>query len=219
MNEQQARAWLSEARYARFRDACGGGHRSAVDLYEQHAVLSMASFGLIHHFEVLVRNAIDAELGQGQPQTPIKGTWLCDFDVLRPDGIRQVVSAINRLQRGGVVTRGGIVAALSFSFWAALFGRHYEDLWRRSLYRAFPYGRSSRKALGNRLRQIQRFRNRIAHHDSLLDQDVPTVLGDMLEIAGWVDPCAREWMEAQTGAVEIARQVSRLGGSGPIRSG
>lgn len=103
------------------------------------------------------------------------------------------------------------MAALSFAFWADLFGRHYEDLWRQSLYLAFPHGGSSRKALGNRMRRIQRFRNRIAHHDSLLDQDVPALLGDMLEIAGWVNPRARAWIEAQTGAVEIARQVSRLG--------
>jgi hypothetical protein len=65
------------------------------------------------------------------------------------------------------------------------------------------------------MRRIQRFRNRIAHHDSLLDQDVPTLLGDMLEIAGWVDPHARAWIEAQTGAVEIARRVSQLGDPAP----
>jgi hypothetical protein len=210
MNERQACAWLSEARYARFRDACGGDHASAVNLYEWHAVLGMASFGLIHHFEILIRNTMDAALGQGQPQAPIKDTWLGDFDVLRPDGIRQVLSAINRLEKGGVVTRGGIVASLSFSFWADLFGRHYEDLWRQRLFLAFPHGRSSRKALGNRMRRIQRFRNRIAHHDSLLDQDVPALLSDMLEIAGWIDPCARAWIEAQTGAIEIAKQVARF---------
>lgn len=70
MNEQQACSWLSEARYARFREACGGDHASAVDLYEWHAVLGMAAFGLIHHFEVLLRNAIDSALEKGQPEIP-----------------------------------------------------------------------------------------------------------------------------------------------------
>lgn len=32
----------------------------------------------------------------------------------------------------------------------------------------------------------------------------------MLEIAGWIDPHARAWLEAQTGATEIARQVARF---------
>jgi hypothetical protein len=37
----------------------------------------------MHHFEVLIPNAIDDELGKGHP-TPVTHTWLLDFDVLRP---------------------------------------------------------------------------------------------------------------------------------------
>lgn len=209
MTERQAGRWLSEARYARFLDACGGNHTRAVDLYELHAVLSMASFGLIHHFEVLLRNAVDRVLGEGQPQAPISDTWLADFSVLQPAGVKQVINAIGRLRRGKAVTRGRIVAGLSFSFWADLFGHRYEELWRHQLNGAFPHGSSTRKALSGRMRRIQRFRNRIAHHDSLLDQDIPALIGDMLEIAAWIDPDARLWLEAQTGAIELARQASR----------
>jgi hypothetical protein len=210
MNERQACSWLSEARYARFQEACGGDHASAIVLYEWHAVLGMAAFGLIHHFEVLLRNAIDGVLARGQPETPIKDTWVVDFDILRPDGIRQVLTAIDRLEKGRAVTRGRIVAGLSFAFWADLFGRRYEDLWRQALCEAFPHGALSRKAVGARLRRVQRLRNRIAHHDSLLEQDVPASIGDMLEIAGWIDPFARTWLEGQTGAAEISRQLSRF---------
>lgn len=210
MSEPQARRWLSEERYDRFRSACGGDHGSTARFYEWHAVLSMACFGLIHHFEVLVRNAIDSTLGAGQPQAPIKETWLVDFDTLRPDGIRQVITAIDRLEKRRDVTRGRVVAGLSFAFWADLFGRHYEDLWRQRLHAAFPFGALPRTALSTRMRRIRQFRNRIAHHDSLLDQDVPALLDDMLEIAGWIDPFARAWLEAQTGAAEIARQLSRF---------
>jgi hypothetical protein len=209
MDERQACTWLSAARYGRFRDACGGNHASAIDLYEWHAALSMASFGLIHHFEVLVRNAIDGTLGDGQPQEPIKDTWLVDFGVLQPEGVRQVINAIGRLRQGKVVTRGRIVAGLSFSFWADLFGHRYEDLWRHRLRGAFPNRGLTRKAVSSRMRRVQRLRNRIAHHDSLLDQNVPAVVNDVLEISGWIDPDARLWLEAQTGATEIARQVER----------
>jgi hypothetical protein len=45
-------------------------------LYEWHGELAVASFALIHHFEVLLRNAIDGILGSGQPQIPIRDTWL-----------------------------------------------------------------------------------------------------------------------------------------------
>jgi len=210
MNEQQARSWLSEPRYERFRAVSGGDHASAIDLYEWHAVLSMACFGLIHHFEVLVRNAIDTTLGRGQPQQPIGHTWILDFDLLRPAGIRQVVNAMSRLERGGVVTRGRVVARLSFSFWADLFGRRYEGLWREGLRCAFSNGAVTRKDVGTRLRRLQLFRNRIAHHDSLLNQDVLDLLAIVFEVADWIDPDARSWLEAQTGAHRIARELARF---------
>lgn len=210
MDEWEARRWLSEARYARFRDACGGDHESTLRFYEWHSVLSMASYGLIHHFEVLVRNTIDGALGEGQPQAPVKETWLLDFETLRLDGVRQVITAIDRIERRREVTRGRVVAGLSFAFWADLFGRRYEDLWRRRLRALFPQVGVMRKDVSIRMRRIQRFRNRIAHHDSLLDQDVPSLVEDILVLASWIDPRARNWLEAQTGAVEIARQLSRF---------
>jgi hypothetical protein len=169
----------------------------------------MASFGLVHHFEVLVRNAIDGTLGEGQPQEPIRDTWLVDFGVIQPEGVRQVINAIGRLRQGKMVTRGRIVAGLPFSFWADLFGHRYEDLWRDRLHGAFSHRGLTRKALSSRMSRVRRFRNRIAHHDSLLDQDVPALVKDMLEVSGWIDPDARVWLEAQTGATEIARQVER----------
>ena len=207
MEEQQACAWLSEPRYARFLAAAGGDHERAVALYEWHVDLSVASFGLIHRFEVLLRNAIDGVLGEGQPQAPIKDTWLLDFETLQPDGIKQVIVAIERLERGKLVTRGRVVAGVSFAFWAGLFGRRYEELWRHRLRAAFPHEALTRKDLSARMRRVQRFRNRVAHHDSLLDQDAPTRLEDMLAIAGWIDPAAQEWLTARTDALAIGLQM------------
>jgi len=94
-----------------------------VALYEWHAALSVASFGLLHHFEVLVRNAIDHALGAGQPQTPIKDTWLLDFETLQPDRHQAGHHRDRAAREGKLVTRGRIVAGLSFGFWAGLFGR------------------------------------------------------------------------------------------------
>jgi hypothetical protein len=207
MDEHQARSWLSEPRYGRFLEAAEGNHERAVALYEWHTRLTVASFGLIHHFEVLLRNAIDGALGTSQPQTPIKDTWLLDFEILQPDGIKQVITALERLEKGKIVTRGRIVAGLSFGFWAGLFGRRYEELWRHRLRAVFPHGALTRKDLSAKVRLIQHFRNRVAHHDSLLDQDVQARLDDMLTIAGWIDPAARAWLAERADALEIVREM------------
>jgi hypothetical protein len=206
MNRRQATLWLSEPRYKRLLAQCEGDHRSAVALYEWHAELSAASFKLIHHFEVLLRNAVDGILGELQPEAPIAETWLLDFEILRLEGIRRVIGAIERLDRGKPITRGGVVAGLSFAFWAGLFGRPYEELWRHRLRHAFPASRQLvRTTISRRMKELQRFRNRVAHHDSLLRQDVPSRLEDMLDIAGWIDPAARAWLEEQTDAPALAR--------------
>jgi hypothetical protein len=68
---------------------------------------------MIHHFEVLLRNAIDGVLGADQPQQPLKETWLMDFDVLQPDGIKQVIVAVERLVKGKGITRSRVVAGVS----------------------------------------------------------------------------------------------------------
>lgn len=154
----------------------------------------MAVFGLVHEFEVLIRNTIDRELGAGQPQAPLGVTWLMDFETLQPWAVKQVVGAVERLQRDMPITRGRVVAGLSFGFWASLFGRRYEELWRTRLHRAFPDAVEGREGIARRMRELQAVRNRIAHHDSLLDQDVERVVEEMLMVAGWVDPQAAEWL-------------------------
>ena len=91
--------------------------------------------------------------------------------------------------------------------WAGLFGRRYEELWRHRLRAAFPHAALTRKDLSSRMRLIQRFRNRVAHHDSLLDQDAQSRLEDMLTIAGWIDSAAQAWLTEHTNALAIARQM------------
>lgn len=158
---------------------------------------------MIHHFEVLLRNAIDGVLGEAQPQRPLKETWLMDFDVLQPDGIKQVIVAVERLERGKGITRSRVVAGVSFGFWAGLFSKRYEELWRHRLRYAFPEGSVMRKDLTEPMRLIQRFRNRVAHHDCLLGQNIEKRADDMLEITGWIDSDARAWLESRS-------QVHRL---------
>jgi hypothetical protein len=200
MNERQASAWISDARLSPFLAEAGGDRERAVVLYEWHARLGSACFATLQHFEVLLRNAIDAELGRDQPQAPIEQTWLLDFGVLRAKGVKQVIVAVERLEQGKDITRARIVAGVSFGFWAGLFenSNWYEELWRQRLRRAFPHGAVTRKDLTQPLRLLQRFRNRLAHHDCLLSQAVDDRVADMLRIARLIDPDAATWIATQS---------------------
>jgi hypothetical protein len=148
MDPKQVDAWLSTARFEPFLTAAGSNHMRAVELYDWHAETAAAGFEMLHHFEVVLRNAIDGVLGEGQPQDPIKDTWLMDFDTLQPDGVKQVILAVERLDRGKGITRSRVVASVSFGFWAGLFSNRYEELWRHRL-RDTPFltDRSSARTL------------------------------------------------------------------------
>lgn len=198
MDRQQAHAWLSAARFEPFLTGADDDHIRAVALYDWHAEITAACFEMVHHFEVLVRNAIDGVLGEGQPQEPIKDTWLMDFGVLQPDGVKQVILAVERLEQGKGITRGRVVAGVSFGFWAGLFSKRYEELWRHRLRHAFPHGSVTRKDLTQRMRLLQRFRNRVAHHDCLLGQNIGERADDMLLIASWIDPDAAAWLRERS---------------------
>lgn len=198
MHASQLDAWLSPARFQPFLLAAGGDRRDASDLYDWHAAVAAACFGTVQNFEVLLRNAIDGVLGDGQPQSPLTDTWLMDFRVLQPTGVKQVIVAVERIERGKELTRGAVVAGLSFGFWAGLFTRRYEELWRHELRHAFAHGSVVRRDLTRRLQLLQRFRNRLAHHDSLLRQEVGGRVDDMLLIASWIDPAAGAWLRERS---------------------
>lgn len=208
MNEFEAAAWLSDARSAPFLDSVGGDHDKAVELYEWNARLGSACFTSIHHFEVLLRNAIDAQLGAGQPQTPVYETWLYDFTILRSNGIKKVMDAAGYLEgQNKQLSRGRIVAAVSFGFWTGLVGKEYDELWRQQLRQAFPHQNDLQiKHLRAPLKEIQRLRNRVAHHECLLDSPVEKQIADMIRIASYIDPRAARWIEAQDRTLEALAQ-------------
>ncbi len=204
MDSGRVATWISEPRLAPFLAATNGDTTAALRLYEWHARLSAACFATMHHLEVLVRNSVDAKLGKGHPDEPLTRTWLMDFEVLRPDGVKQVIIAVERLEKGKQITRARVIAALSFGFWAGLFGGRYEELWRQQLRHAFPEA-TSRKDVSTRLDGLRRFRNRLAHHDSILSQPVEAKYEQVLEVAGFVDCDARRWMEQTSGVPDLLR--------------
>jgi len=158
---------------------------------------------MINGFEVLLRNAIDRQLGVDQPQIPIRNTWLMDFNTLQPNGVKQVIVAVERLEKGTEITRSRVVAGVSFGFWAGPFGKSYEELWRHRLRLAFPNGAITRKDLTQPMRSIQAFRNRVAHHDCLLNQPVRDRYDEMVRISGWIDADAATWLEQQSDVVSL----------------
>jgi hypothetical protein len=54
-----------------------------------------------------------------------------------------------------------------------------------------------------RLESIRKLRNRIAHHDSLLNIDLKEKHSEILEVTGWIDPDAAEWVSGESKVIEV----------------
>ncbi len=185
---------LSNQRMEPYLVGTGGDLTGALDLYEWNARMSSAAFVVVGHLEVLLRNALDQRLREHYREDHCGIPWF----LLPTEGGTHVGDAVavvrERLRPLGKETRHQIVAGLSFGFWAGLLGPKYEKLWRDSLSRAFPHSSGLRKQVAAAVERVRKFRNRLAHHDSLIRVDLPFELRHMVQIAGFLGSDAERWL-------------------------
>ncbi|MBE2997783.1 hypothetical protein IDM40_03525 [Nocardiopsis sp. HNM0947] len=196
---------LSEPRMAPYLKKAGGSRFAALAVYEWSTRTAAAAFEDIGHLEVLLRNTLDDRLREHFHEERCGIPW---FLRATPVGDR-VAEAVQkeraRLRREQNESRDQIVAGLTFGFWSALLGTKYEDLWRECLHRAFPHASGRRKDVALELDAVRKFRNRIAHHDSMLNVDVPFETRRIFRLARYMDPEVADWLERRSRVLELYR--------------
>ncbi len=192
----QTNAWISPLRFRPFLDAKAGDHAQAVTLYEWNAQLAGALLETFGHIEVLVRNAIHAQLRSGRPTNALR-SWLLDPEVLANVELKRVEEVVARLKGAKKqATEDRVLAGLSMGFWTGILGRRYEELWRHTLRRAFPRGDGTRNQVAGYINRVVALRNRVAHHEALIADAVADRHDDALALAGTIDPQAKTWIGA-----------------------
>lgn len=198
MHQHQARRWISEPRFAPFL-AVSGNYRDAVALYVWNAQLAAACLETLHHLEVLMRNSVDFCFTPTDHWADVSETWLANSSLLNPQSIRRVDEAIDRIRsEGKASTRGRVVSSVSFGFWRALLSRKYDRLWVSHIHHAFPNGSGNRSEIAALMSRLNPFRNRIAHHESLIGQDVGLRHEEMIQLAGMIDAGAASWIRGHS---------------------
>src|ERR1019366_4866410 len=71
----------------------------------------------------------------------------------------------------------------------------YEELWRKQLYRIAqrPGKPLRRKDFSTALTPIRLLRNRIAHHEPILEWNLPKHYRNMVHLTKWLSPSAAAW--------------------------
>lgn len=186
---------------APYLELAGDNQKDALALYEWSARTAATAFEVVGHLEVLLRNAMDKNLRVHFREESCGIPW---FLLPTPGGehVAEAVTTVReRLRPQGKESRHQIVANLSFGFWAGLVGPKYEDLWRESLHRAFPNSSGRRKQVSTAVERVRKFRNRLAHHDSMINVDVPFEVRQIIEVAGYIDKDAAAWLTRRNGVM------------------
>ncbi len=196
--------WITPPRFRAFLVETDEDVAQATALYDWNICISAVFFEVISYTEVLLRNAIDAQFGPVQHDQPARGSWLCDEAILTPKSLERVSEAILNIERmKKEPTRARVVANLSFGFWRALLDRRYNPLWIERLHRAFPNGTGNRKDVARLMSRLNPFRNRIAHHEPIINAAIADRHDDLIELARLIDVDAAAWIQARSAVPEI----------------
>lgn len=168
---------------------------SPTDLYMWNLAVSAELYILLGHLEIALRNHIDRALPPGwalprQTPTPV-------YSLLRRSLLKAHQSAEALAQaKGRALSHDDVIAQLSFGSWCHLIGKsgrpdehRQQELWKNYYAPIFkkPGVEEERIAVGQRLERLRKLRNRIAHHENLLQVNLPERLRDIILVLDSLD--------------------------------
>lgn len=200
---------LSEERFERYTVLSNGDEAVALRLYEANAQLSQALYIPLQALEVTLRNRIHTELS-----AKYDCFWFDIPDLLKAKAqIEGVGETKGRLVHDKKkIEAGRIIAGLSFGFWTGLFGNQYEELWRSDLHKIVIEEErpSRRKQFAGPLRQIREIRNRVAHHECIINWRLNDHYGHMKTILKRLSPEAHYWMLNNSTFEDVYKEWKQL---------
>jgi hypothetical protein len=193
------RCAVSETRFATYLAHSGGDEDLAWRLYEWNLDVSSALMTPLNMLEVTLRNRLH-EAGA----RPFGSNWLTTSTQLRMADQSMVTDACDYLtRRSAPVTPGAVIAELAFGFWVGLLANHYDHtLWRQGLHRAFARG-ANRRDMHEQLDRLRTLRNRIAHHEHLLNRDLRADLVRIDAVLESINPEVALWVRRLPAAAEV----------------
>jgi hypothetical protein len=206
-NVQVLERHLSLERLSRYAAIAPDNRLDALRHYERNTRLSEALYTPLQGLEVCLRNALSLELA-----ATLGASWHDNahgmFQHPLTEMIEQAKLSLDRESK--TVTLGRMVAELNFGFWVSLLAPRYENnLWRPSLRKAFahrPRG-TERKDVLKAVNALRRLRNRVAHHEPILQRNLKEDHELILRIIGWTCPETAMWIGGQSRFLEVFEEA------------
>ncbi|MGP9565698.1 hypothetical protein [Halomonas sp. AOP43-D1-12] len=192
---------LSEERFTPYLEKAGWHEEYAFNLYLYNARLSKSFLYPLHILEVVLRNRINSIFcsnhGSSWPHNPAFRSILTSESLNALDnGIRRAVSSKTE----------DVVATLTFDFWSNLFRDEYDrSLWQTQMHVLLPNKHQTRKDFQAVVKNFNKFRNRIAHHEPIHTMDISKYHKDILDVIGWLSTESSSWVKHHSTVSSIIR--------------
>ncbi|MGV1861662.1 hypothetical protein [Rhizobium rhizogenes] len=172
-------------------------------LYSYNVQLSADFYSSLHMLEIALRNRCDAVL-----TTAHGAAWFDSPTVLKESYQRQCIKEARALllREGKSASHGQMIAELNFGFWSSLFGRSSNHLWG-ILRPIFNTGGLQRATIAQKLRDLRRLRNRIAHYEPILAQPLTALHADVLNLTSWMSVEAAAWITTHSNVAYSATML------------
>jgi hypothetical protein len=210
---------LSAPRFQTYKQAAHGDSLLAIDLYTWNACLAQSLWPSIQVWEICLRNKLNNFLcWRYSPSWPYDEQRA--LRQLKAPDRRKLEEARERQQIKFRLKRAptpAIVADLSVGFWVSLLSGAYAIpfVWRSNLHRIFPQNKSLELSEARRLcDEILELRNRIAHHEPILNFQLERRHESLNQIVAAMCPgsatyCAALCTFKQVWLARPSRQISK----------
>ena len=188
---------LSPARLTTYIRRAHGNARRALDLYAWNVNAGTALYPILQVNEIALRNAVERALAA---QFGVQWPYSTGFLRTLPKSEKETFErGRGRLERGLRVPRvptGDIVAAQTYGFWVMLLTSRFQHrIWDQEFTRSFASAppQVDRSVVHDRADEIRRLRNRIAHHEPLLNHDLLGAHQRTASMVRWISPALSHW--------------------------
>jgi hypothetical protein len=188
---------ISPARLTTYERRAHGNARRALDLYVWNVNAAAALYTILQVNEIALRNAVNrALISQFGVQWPYSTGFLRTLPRHERDTLEGGRSRLERNLRVAHASTGDVVAAQTYGFWVLLLTARFQGrIWQQEFASSFPGAppQVTRSVVHDRAEEIRRLRNRIAHHEPLLNHDLLGAYQRAASMVRWVSPVMSEW--------------------------
>lgn len=205
---------FSSKRFGAYLLRAGHHPEYAIQLYLYNARLAKSLLFPLHILEIVLRNGIDEAFSH-----TFSESWHLDQsfrDLLSQESNNSLQKALGRFRK--IPSKDDVISELSLDFWSNLFRAEYDrSIWQTNIKILFPCNTFTRASLQPEISKINRLRNRIAHHEPILDLNTSDIHAKILNIVSGRSLESGKWIKSHSTFTQMMRTKPKPGlGNGPF---